>query len=85
MSNSSIMKEFYEFGKKMHAIGILAIVNLIIPFIGIVELIFIFLALGNIKRIINIHEFLLLELWIFIFNNRYSNCRIYINFHQCDN
>ena len=52
MSNSSIMKEFYEFGRKMNTIGILAIVSLIIPFLGIVELIFIFLALGNIKRII---------------------------------
>lgn len=45
------MREFQEFGNRMQVIAILSIISIVIPAVGIVMLIFIFLALGNIQRI----------------------------------
>ena len=51
MANENIIREFQEFGNRMNTIAILAILSFVIPFVGIIELIFIFMALGNINRI----------------------------------
>lgn len=51
MSNEKVMMEFQEFGSRMSIIAILAILNFVLPVMGLIELIFIFMALGNIKRI----------------------------------
>jgi len=51
MLNEKVMKEFQEFGSRMSIIAILSILSFVLPFVGIIELIFIFMALGNIKRI----------------------------------
>jgi len=51
MNESKILNEFRDFGSKMQIIAILAILAFIIPFVGIIQLIYIFLALGTIKRI----------------------------------
>ncbi|MHA1726326.1 MAG: zinc ribbon domain-containing protein [Promethearchaeota archaeon] len=52
MNESKILNAFRDFGFKMQIIGILAILAFILPFMGIIQLIYIFLALGTIKKII---------------------------------
>ncbi len=49
--NDKVMKEFQEFGSRMHIIAILSILTFVIPLVGLIQLVFIFLALGNIRRI----------------------------------
>ena len=51
MNNEKVMNEWAEFGKKMQIIAILTILTFVIPFVGLIQLIYIFLALGNIKNI----------------------------------
>ncbi len=51
MSNEKVMYEFREFGSKMQIIAILSLLSLFIPFVGLIQLIFVYLALGNIRNI----------------------------------
>ncbi len=50
MSND-VMREWQEFGSRMQVVAILSVLTFVIPFFGLLELIFIFMALGNIRNI----------------------------------
>ncbi len=49
--NEKVVKEFQEFGSRMQMIAILTILGFVFNFLFIVEIVFIFLDLGNIRRI----------------------------------
>ena len=50
MSNMDVRKDFYEFGKNMQIVAICTVLSLVTGVTGIIALIFIFIALGNIKK-----------------------------------
>ena len=50
MSNMDVRKDFYEFGKNMQIVAICTVLSLVTGVTGIIALIFIFIALGNIKN-----------------------------------
>ena len=45
-----VRKDFYEFGKNMQIVAICTVLSLVTGVTGIIALIFIFIALGNIKN-----------------------------------
>ncbi len=49
--NEKVLKEFQEFGSRIQMVAILTILGFVFNFLFIVEIVFIFLALGNIRRI----------------------------------
>ncbi len=51
VSNEIVNKNWHDFGSKMHVIAILTILTFVLPFAGIIQLIFIFLALADIRKI----------------------------------
>lgn len=54
LDNNFYQRGFYEFGKKIHTVAIASVLSFIppiAPIAGIVALVFLFLALGDIKRI----------------------------------
>jgi hypothetical protein len=63
MENISVKKEFHDFGKYIQIAAILTIVSIVTGFAGFVALIFIFIAMGSLKRANNtlnnsmLHEF----------------------------
>jgi hypothetical protein len=63
MSNISVKKEFHEFGKYIQVVAILTIVSIATGMAGFIALIFIFIAMGSLKRanyVLNnssLHEF----------------------------
>jgi len=50
MSNMDVRKDFYEFGKNMQIVAICTVLSLVTGVTGLIALIFIFIALGNIKN-----------------------------------
>jgi uncharacterized protein YacL len=54
MSNISIKKEFHDFGKYIQVVAILTIVGITTGMAGFVAMIFIFIAIGSLKRANNI-------------------------------
>ncbi|MFX1388752.1 MAG: zinc ribbon domain-containing protein [Promethearchaeota archaeon] len=50
MSNISVQKEFHDFGKYIQIVAILTIVSIATGFAGFIALIFVFLAMGSLKR-----------------------------------
>jgi len=50
MSNMDVRNDFYEFGKNMQIVAICTVLSIVTGVTGIVALIFIFIALGNIKN-----------------------------------
>lgn len=50
MSNMDVRKDFYEFGKNMQIVAICTVLSLVTGVTSLIALIFIFIALGNIKN-----------------------------------
>jgi uncharacterized membrane protein len=50
MSNMDVRNDFYEFGKNMQIVAICTVLSLVTGVTGIIALIFLFIALGNIKN-----------------------------------
>ena len=50
MSNMDVRNDFYEFGKNMQIVAICTVLSLVTGVTGLIALIFIFIALGNIKN-----------------------------------
>ena len=50
MSNMDVRKDFYEFGKNMQIVAICTVLSIVTGVTGLIALIFIFIALGNIKN-----------------------------------
>ena len=50
MSNMDVRKDFYEFGKSMEIVAICTVLSVVTGVTGLISLIFIFIALGNIKN-----------------------------------
>ncbi|MFX0004992.1 MAG: hypothetical protein ACFE9J_16115, partial [Candidatus Hermodarchaeota archaeon] len=50
MPNISIKKEFHDFGKYIQIVAILTIVSITTGMAGFIALIFIFVAMGSLKR-----------------------------------
>lgn len=70
LDNNFYQRDFYEFGKKIHTVAIASVLSFIppiAPIAGIVALVFIFLALGDIKRI----NYQLKDLNLDIFYSKY--------------
>lgn len=56
IQNQKTFNEFKEFGDKIYIVAILSVLNFIIPFAGIIQLIYVFLALEHIKKIAYINK-----------------------------
>jgi uncharacterized membrane protein len=50
MSNMDVRNDFYEFGKNMQIVAICTVLSIVTGVTGLIALIFIFIALGNIKN-----------------------------------
>ncbi len=50
MSNMDVRKDFYEFGRNMQIVAICTVLSIATGVTGLIALIFIFIALGNIKN-----------------------------------
>jgi len=50
MSNMDVRKDFYEFGKNMQIVAICTVLSIVTGVTSLIALIFIFVALGNIKN-----------------------------------
>jgi len=50
MSNMDVRKDFYEFGKNMQIVAICTVLSVVTGVTSLIALIFIFIALGNIKN-----------------------------------
>jgi uncharacterized membrane protein len=50
MSNMDVRKDFYEFGKNMQIVAICTVLSIVTGVTSLIALIFIFIALGNIKN-----------------------------------
>ncbi|MHA2398131.1 MAG: hypothetical protein ACXADU_04490 [Promethearchaeota archaeon] len=67
MSNISVRKEFHDFGKYIQVAAILTIVSITTGFAGFIALIFIFVAMGNLKRA----NYTLNNSWLHEFRSKY--------------
>ena len=51
MSDDELKRMWSEFGKNMHTVGLMMALSFVVGVTGIVALIFVFIAIGNLKRI----------------------------------
>jgi uncharacterized membrane protein len=51
MSDDELKRMWSEFGKNMHTVGLMMALSFVVGITGLVALIFVFIAIGNIKRI----------------------------------